>query len=60
MVRASAVRKKMHLIDAVPFGRIDQMLRTTDQGRVWGGFAPHLKMGGPGGTPPSSQNRKVF
>ena len=35
--------KKKHLIEAAPFGRLDQMLRTTVWGEVWGSFAPPAK-----------------
>ena len=35
-------RKTKHLIEAAPFGRLDQMLRTTIRG-VWAGFAPPAK-----------------
>ena len=43
---SSAVAKKKHLIEVAPFGRLDQMLRTTVKGEAggakggWGGFAP--------------------
>ena len=33
-------REKNHLIEAALFGRLDQMLRTTVQEGVWGGFPP--------------------
>ena len=46
-------RRKKHLIEAAPFGRLDQMLRTTVQGRVWGRFAPpSQKPGGLGCSAP--------
>ena len=38
-------RKKRHLIEAAPFGRLDQMLRTAVQSGVWRGFASGAKNG---------------
>ena len=47
---SSAVPKKKHLIEAAPFGRLDQMLRT-------GRCPPQLKIGGSGGQCPPG---KIF
>ena len=46
-------RKKKRLIEAAPFGRLDQMLRTAVQGYGLGGLCPPSQK--PGGL---SQNRK--
>ena len=51
-------RKKKHLIEAAPFGGLDQMLRTTVQGR--GLFPSQTKNQEVLGAAPPSQNRKKF
>ena len=50
--------KRKTLIEAAPFGRLDQMLRTTVQGRVSGGFAPQLKTDSPGFSKTKPNERK--
>ena len=63
---SSAAPKKKHLIEAAPFGRLDQMLRTTVQGGwVWGGkvlgcSGPQPKTEGSGGQRPPSQKQKIL
>ena len=48
-------RKKKHLIEAAPFGRLDQMLSTAVQGGLWEGFAPPARNQGVWGAAPPSQ-----
>ena len=53
--------KKKHLIEAAPFGRLDQMLRMAVQGRVLGGLCRPIKYQGSLislGAELRSQNRK--
>ena len=51
--------KKKHLIEAAPFGCLDQMLSTIVWGRVWGGFVPPAKNHGVWGQhPPAKFFRK--
>ena len=53
--RVSSAAPKKHLIEAAPFGRLDQMLRTIVSGGVWGGFAPPAKIRGVWGAEPPSK-----
>ena len=48
----SSAEKKKHLIEAAPFGHLDQMLITIVYGGVWGGFAPLSRNLGSGGQRP--------
>ena len=58
----SGAEKKKHLIEAAPFGRLNQMagliLRTTVQGRSGGLSPPSQKSGGLGGSAP--QPKPIF
>ena len=55
----SGAEQKTHLIEAAPFGCLDQMLRTTVWGVcVWGGKASPAKNWGVWGAAPPSQNWK--
>ena len=52
--------KKKHLIEAAPFGCLDQMLRMAVQGRVLGGLCPpSQKLGGSGGHRPPAKIEKI-
>ena len=48
--------EKKHLMEAAPFGRLDQMLWTTVYGEGSGGLCPLAqKLGGQGDSPPSAK-----
>ena len=51
-------RRKRHLIEAAPFGRLNQMQRRSFKGRVLGGFAPPAKSREVWGAAPPSPNRR--
>ena len=56
---SSAAPKKKHLIEEASFGRLDQMLRTTDWGGGSGGAAPpQPKTGESGGQRPPAKTEK--
>ena len=58
---SSAAPKKKHLIEAAPFGRLDQMLWTTVEGAEGpGGLCPSSQNRGFWGAAPPSQKRKIL
>ena len=57
----SGAEKKNHLIEAAPFGRLDQMLSTIVSGGFWGDFALPAKSWGVwalGGSAPQPKPKK--
>ena len=54
---SSAAPKKKHLIEAAPFGRLDQMLSTVVQGRGVRGLCPLAKNRGSGGQRPPAKSK---